>query len=43
MLDMEPGDCIFMEDFTLYDAMSAFEASSVKFRVRVFIEQHQDR
>ena len=23
--DMEPGELIFMEDFTLYEAMSAFE------------------
>ncbi|KAF8232591.1 hypothetical protein L208DRAFT_1397264, partial [Tricholoma matsutake] len=25
--DMEPGEFIFMDDFTLYDAMSAFEVS----------------
>jgi hypothetical protein len=24
---MEPGELIFMEDFTLYEAMSAFEVS----------------
>jgi hypothetical protein len=25
---MEPGELIFMEDFTLYEAMSAFEVSA---------------
>lgn len=28
--DMEPGEFIFMDDFTLYDAMSAFEVSRHK-------------
>lgn len=30
ILEMEPGELIFMEDFTLFEAMSAFEVSEHK-------------